>query len=91
MQMLDDAVPGLEIVPQWNTLVHFQVPRWHSVTPVRSSKQRYALYGWVLVPRVHLLHSESELREVTKRHRVVAVARTSEKQSSRKAEKRAKT
>ena len=29
-----DEESGKRYVPRWNTLVHFEVPRWHAVTPV---------------------------------------------------------
>ena len=42
-------------MPSWNKLVHFGVPRWHHVARVTADKKRYAVYGWVLTPKIQLL------------------------------------
>jgi hypothetical protein len=43
------TVPPSAIVPQFNTLVAFRVPRLHEVTPVLTdTKRRYSIFGWLL-------------------------------------------
>jgi Rps23 Pro-64 3,4-dihydroxylase Tpa1-like proline 4-hydroxylase len=43
------ASPPSAIVPQFNTLVAFRVPRLHEVTPVLTdAKRRYSVFGWLL-------------------------------------------
>lgn len=63
-------------VPAWNTLVHFEVPRWHSVstmTTQSSPKERFSIYGWVVVPKVKLVPSEHALQLTLYQHRMVAL------------------
>lgn len=60
-------------VPRWNTLVHFEVPRWHSVSLMATAKARVAIYGWVVVPKVHLVPSEVALQRTLYQHRIVAM------------------
>lgn len=38
------------IVPKFNTLVSFVIPREHAVSPVVTDKVRYSLFGWFLKP-----------------------------------------
>jgi Rps23 Pro-64 3,4-dihydroxylase Tpa1-like proline 4-hydroxylase len=38
------------IVPKFNSLVAFYVPRQHKVTKVISEKIRYSLFGWFMEP-----------------------------------------
>mmetsp|Transcript_11070 Transcript_11070/g.27133 ORF Transcript_11070/g.27133 Transcript_11070/m.27133 type:complete len:325 (+) Transcript_11070:80-1054(+) len=44
----DEENEEQSFVPGWNTLLHFRVPRWHLVTPVRANKVRWSVYGWSL-------------------------------------------
>eukprot|EP00290_Baffinella_frigidus_P054030 CAMPEP_0180350828 /NCGR_PEP_ID=MMETSP0989-20121125/6200_1 /TAXON_ID=697907 /ORGANISM="non described non described, Strain CCMP2293" /LENGTH=306 /DNA_ID=CAMNT_0022340223 /DNA_START=18 /DNA_END=938 /DNA_ORIENTATION=+ len=46
----DAGKPGY--TPGWNTVLHFRVPRWHLVTPVKSPKTRWSVYGWAVDPVV---------------------------------------
>lgn len=42
-----------EFVPEFNSLVAFQVPRYHEVTAVAiTSAPRYSIFGWTLIPGV---------------------------------------
>eukprot|EP00933_Yihiella_yeosuensis_P040099 TRINITY_DN3431_c0_g1_i1.p1 TRINITY_DN3431_c0_g1~~TRINITY_DN3431_c0_g1_i1.p1 ORF type:complete len:409 (-),score=57.64 TRINITY_DN3431_c0_g1_i1:86-1312(-) len=56
------------LIPSFNTLVTFAVPRWHSVTKVTSARDkqspRFAAYGWVVVPRLEHLERKSDLIEL---------------------------
>jgi hypothetical protein len=42
--------PSLPIVPEFNSLVAFYVPRMHEVTPIieSCSKKRFSVFGWIL-------------------------------------------
>ena len=61
-------------VPAWNTLVHFEVPRWHSVSKmVTPGKERVSIYGWVVVPKVAIVPSEDALQLTLYQHRMVAL------------------
>jgi len=64
----EDAEGGPRaIVPRFNTLVTFPVPRWHSVTKVtaRNGKRaRYAAYGWVVTPCITEVRSVDALEEL---------------------------
>eukprot|EP01147_Barroeca_monosierra_P006445 gene6445-298_t len=45
------------IIPRHNLLVHFPVPRMHSVTPVNATTfPRFAVYGWIITPRFYIAH-----------------------------------
>lgn len=39
---------GNVIVPEWNSVVAFDVPRWHEVTPCSTNRCRYSIFGWFL-------------------------------------------
>lgn len=48
---VDHACAGGEvIVPQFNSLVAFRVPRPHQVTALKTKRPRYSVFGWVLRP-----------------------------------------
>ena len=69
-----DEECGERYVPVWNTLVHFEVPRWHSVTAMATlAKERFAIYGWIVVPKVQLVSSESALQLQLYQHRMLAL------------------
>ena len=44
------VIPPHPVVPRFNTLVMFQVPRLHQVTPIENhcKRIRYSVFGWVL-------------------------------------------
>lgn len=46
------CVPSMPMVPKFNTLVFFKVPRLHEVTPVSGTcdDHRFSIFGWSLVP-----------------------------------------
>ena len=45
--------PPFVVVPKFNTLVCFKVPRLHQVTPIETAtKKRYSLFGWALTERI---------------------------------------
>eukprot|EP00656_Telonema_subtile_P004152 TRINITY_DN11885_c0_g1_i1.p1 TRINITY_DN11885_c0_g1~~TRINITY_DN11885_c0_g1_i1.p1 ORF type:complete len:192 (-),score=25.07 TRINITY_DN11885_c0_g1_i1:10-585(-) len=69
-----DEETGERFVPEWNTLVHFQVPRWHSVTKVTANKRRFAIYGWVLVPQIQCLEQPQQLQQLSSTHPVMLLA-----------------
>jgi len=49
--VLKDLEGGKEYVPEFNSLVAFQVPRYHEVTAVAAnSAPRYSIFGWTLIP-----------------------------------------
>ena len=51
-----------------------KVPRWHSVAAVTAeAKARFAVYGWVVAPRVALLPCEDALQRAAYQHRMLAV------------------
>ncbi len=39
-----------QILPTFNSLVAFTIPRWHEVKAVCGSRTRYSLFGWFLQP-----------------------------------------
>jgi len=39
-------------VPTFNTLIHHRVPRWHSISPIRTKKSLICIYGWVVQKRL---------------------------------------
>ena len=47
--LLDHAT-GNVLVPRFNTAVLFEVPRLHEVSRVYTSRPRYSIFGWYLVP-----------------------------------------
>ena len=51
---MDLEAPGggrAAVVPRFNTLVAFRVPRWHAVTPLApGAPRRLSLFGWFLRP-----------------------------------------
>lgn len=49
------------LVPRFNAVVHFAVPRSHRVTPVVGRRRRLALYGWAIAPRLPVATAESWL------------------------------
>lgn len=58
---LIDLVTGKEYVPQFNSIVAFQVPRFHEVTAVTTQRPRYSIFGWFLKPgKLYELFSGSE-------------------------------
>ena len=62
-------------VPEWNALVSFSVPRWHSVTkmtPMPIIKERISIYGWIVIPKMQLIPSENSLQLILYQHRMVA-------------------
>lgn len=65
-----EAVPSRPVVPKFNTLVMFKVPRLHQVTPITKNcaHVRYSIFGWSLtaassaaaeIPNKHYNHSSS--------------------------------
>lgn len=58
---IDEEAAGgpMQLVPTFNALVTFPVPRWHSVTKItgarRGQQARFAAYGWVVAPTVERL------------------------------------
>ena len=56
-----DELTHTNIIPEFNTLVHFAVPRPHSVSAVVGSRPRLAVYGWLLTPKVTIVRSMEEL------------------------------
>lgn len=48
---LIDVPTQKQYVPLFNSLVAFQVPRFHAVEPVKSpNKERISLFGWFMLP-----------------------------------------
>ncbi|CAE7587568.1 RIOX1 [Symbiodinium natans] len=45
-----DLETGEEILPEFNTIVAFNVPRFHAVQPVTGRTPRYSIFGWFLRP-----------------------------------------
>lgn len=45
-----DLETGEEILPEFNTLVAFHVPRFHAVLPVTGKTPRFSIFGWFLRP-----------------------------------------
>jgi len=45
-----DHVDGKELCPVFNSMVLFQVPRLHQVTPVVGARKRYSIFGWFYEP-----------------------------------------
>jgi len=43
-----------EYAPSFNTLVAFEIPRYHIVTPVLPPYTRYSVFGWTLEPGTSL-------------------------------------
>eukprot|EP01124_Arcella_intermedia_P018905 TRINITY_DN26028_c0_g1_i1.p1 TRINITY_DN26028_c0_g1~~TRINITY_DN26028_c0_g1_i1.p1 ORF type:complete len:182 (-),score=53.41 TRINITY_DN26028_c0_g1_i1:77-622(-) len=58
-----DLVEDKLYVPEFNSLVAFQVPRLHEVTPVTSTHSRYAIFGWFLKPGMLYKMDEEEEKE----------------------------
>jgi hypothetical protein len=53
-------------VPQFNTLVHHRVPRWHSISPIRTKKSLICIYGWVVQKRLsNLERTQAMARSVS--------------------------
>lgn len=60
--------PAFPLVPKFNTLICFKVPRLHQVTPIEDSTvKRYSLFGWTLIkiarrqpPPLPTIHSRSK-------------------------------
>lgn len=48
--LLIDLEGGKTYVPEFNSAVIFRVPRFHEVTPVKTHRPRYSIFGWWLVP-----------------------------------------
>lgn len=46
--LLEDLEGGKTYVPEFNSLVAFNVPRDHVVTPVTGTRPRYSIFGWML-------------------------------------------
>jgi hypothetical protein len=44
--------PPYPVVPKFNSIAMFKVPRLHQVTPIEDgvTKARYSLFGWTLKP-----------------------------------------
>lgn len=50
---LVDMVTGQEYVPEFNSVVAFQVPRFHQVKPVLiPSVERFSIFGWFFKPGI---------------------------------------
>lgn len=52
-----EASNGLEkheYAPDFNSLIVFQIPRYHIVTPVKPPCHRYSIFGWTLEPGTSL-------------------------------------
>lgn len=48
---LIDVPSQQKYIPLFNSLVAFQVPRFHAVEPVKSAtKERMSIFGWFLLP-----------------------------------------
>mmetsp|Transcript_33364 Transcript_33364/g.62776 ORF Transcript_33364/g.62776 Transcript_33364/m.62776 type:complete len:328 (+) Transcript_33364:204-1187(+) len=45
-----DLESGIEHVPQFNTLFAFKVPLLHEVTPLRTDRNRFSMFGWFYKP-----------------------------------------
>lgn len=43
-----DKQTNSKIVPKFNTLIAFTVPRFHEVTKMTTSRIRYSFFGWFL-------------------------------------------
>lgn len=49
-----DMVTGMEYVPEFNSVVAFEVPRFHEVKPVLvPSVERYSVFGWFFKPGIN--------------------------------------
>ena len=48
--LVDLEGPGELIVPEFNTLVAFRVPRLHEVTRMATDRPRLTVFGWMLRP-----------------------------------------
>ena len=71
-----DEESNVEYIPHWNELVHFSVPRWHSVTkmtPTPIDKERISIYGWITIPNIALISSLSTFQLTLYQHRIVAL------------------
>lgn len=55
------GIPAARVSPSYNTLVLFEVPRWHFVSPVQAHASRYSFFGW-LVERDHEARSTDATR-----------------------------
>ena len=44
-----DLATGSELVPRFNSLVAFWVPRMHEVTPMLTRRERLSVFGWFYV------------------------------------------
>jgi hypothetical protein len=55
-----------KFAPRYNSLVHFDVPRWHRVEKVATKVRdaRYSVYGWVISARLRPLRTLEELEEL---------------------------
>lgn len=42
------GTPEAIVPPRFNTLVLFEVPRWHFVSPVQAHASRYSFFGWLV-------------------------------------------
>ena len=46
--VLVDVPTGRRFTPEFNSVVLFQVPRYHEVTAVKVERPRYSIFGWFL-------------------------------------------
>ena len=64
-----DHATGNVLVPRFNTAVLFEVPRLHEVSRVYTSRPRYSIFGWYLVPgrkyALSQLDMPSKMRETS--------------------------
>lgn len=44
-----DSPPHTRYVPEFNSLIAFQVPRWHEVSKMECTRSRYSVFGWFWV------------------------------------------
>ncbi|KNC84959.1 hypothetical protein SARC_02850 [Sphaeroforma arctica JP610] len=51
-------------IPEFNSMIIFQVPRWHEVQPMVSDRERFSIFGWFLNPgKQYPLTDDVELEE----------------------------
>jgi hypothetical protein len=81
-----DLATGSELVPRFNSLVAFWVPRMHEVTPMRTRRERLSVFGWFYVrcSRGSAESSEEPRRKQGRKHgREEAVEAEASKKSKR--------
>lgn len=62
--VLVDIETGTRHVPQFNSLIAFDVPRFHEVTAVTAPRPRFSIFGWFLTEgrKYELLTAEQQAR-----------------------------